>query len=99
MHFFSNNDDELALYDSMVEEEEEACCFCGKNTVDALKFGKKVAIDDVTVHHFCLVSFYITFLMFTYHVSLELYPRLISISMRQQLMCVHFFIYRFSVRV
>lgn len=39
------------MYNSI--EESEPCCFCGKDFDDAIKFGKKVTVGDVTAHHFC----------------------------------------------
>lgn len=65
---FSNNDNELALYDSIdegKEEEEKPCCFCAKNIIDPIKFGKKMTIADITAHHFCLVSLVVHRFMFT----------------------------------
>lgn len=64
MNFFS--DDELPLYDSM-SEDDEPCCFCDKNTNDPMKFGKKMTIEGVTVHHFCLVSHHLQFVVTILH--------------------------------
>lgn len=49
---------ELALYRSFDDEtvEEEKCSLCGRSDDEPLNFGKKITIDGITAHHFCLVS-------------------------------------------
>lgn len=47
---------ELALYSSFEEEKSEFCVFCGREEENSIEFGKKLTYEDVTVHHFCLVS-------------------------------------------
>lgn len=36
-------------------EESKPCCFCGKDFDDAVKFGKKISVGDITAHHFCIL--------------------------------------------
>lgn len=56
--------DELELYNSI--EEDDACVLCGHSDDDPIKFGKKMTIDDITVHHFCAVS--LTIAKFVYKI-------------------------------
>lgn len=53
-----NDNDELPLYSSFEESEEAVpeCVLCGSSEDIPLELGKMVTMDDVTVHHFCLVS-------------------------------------------
>lgn len=54
----SSEQQELALYTSFGDEPlAEPCVFCGRNEENSIEFGKKDTYDDVTAHHFCLVSF------------------------------------------
>lgn len=48
---------ELALYTSFDEEQDEKCVLCGIADDKPIEFGKKITIDEITVHHFCMVSF------------------------------------------
>lgn len=58
IHFFSicslNQNDELPLYNSIVEDDE--CVLCRSDIDEPSEFGKKKSVEDITVHHFCLVS-------------------------------------------
>lgn len=53
--FWFSDCDELQLYNS-IEEDDDSCILCGESDDDPIEFGKKVTVDDITVHHFCLVS-------------------------------------------
>lgn len=33
----------------------ETCIFCNSSQNDVLKFGRLITVDNVTVHHYCLV--------------------------------------------
>lgn len=55
-NFLSWFSDELELYNSI--EEDDACVLCGQSDDDPFEFGKKITIDDITVHHFCAVSLF-----------------------------------------
>lgn len=50
-----NDNDELPLYSSF-EETVAECVLCGSSEDIPMELGKKITVDDVTVHHFCLVS-------------------------------------------
>lgn len=47
---------ELALYNSFEEEIEEICILCGTAENKPSELGKKITFDEITAHHFCLVS-------------------------------------------
>lgn len=51
---------ELDLYTSFEEEKEKKCIICCTAENKPSESGKKITIDEITVHHFCLVSFVCT---------------------------------------
>lgn len=51
---YDGDEDVLPLYES-ITEDKEPCCFCAKDTNEPMEFGKKITIDNITAHHFCLV--------------------------------------------
>lgn len=50
-----NNAAELALYSSFDEAVETQCVFCGQSKNDPIYLGKKITVENITAHHFCLV--------------------------------------------
>lgn len=52
---FSDECEELELYTSF--EEIDACILCGQSDDDPIELGKKMTKDNITIHHFCAVSY------------------------------------------
>lgn len=50
------NKNELALYNSFDEPVDENCILCDSAVDKPSEFGKKITVDQITAHHFCLVS-------------------------------------------
>lgn len=46
------------MYTSFEEEVAKDCILCGQNTDDTIQFGRKITINDLTVHHYCLVTLF-----------------------------------------
>jgi len=32
------------------------CCFCGRHEINSVEWGVMLKLDDIVLHHFCLVS-------------------------------------------
>lgn len=60
---FQDEMEELQEYNSF-EEETLNCLFCKRNTDDRIKYGEKLSSEDITAHHFCMVSIFVKFLDF-----------------------------------
>lgn len=47
--------DELEPYNSF-EDDSPECLFCRQSTNDTIQLGKKLSVDGITAHHYCMVS-------------------------------------------